>query len=43
MYFQVKPPENDSKNTFKEKETTHKIPLMFLDVNVINESEILRF
>ena len=43
MYFQVKVPENGSKNIFEEKETTHKIGLIFLDVNVLTESWILLF
>ena len=37
MYVQVKVPENGKKNIFRDKETTNKIPLMFLDVNVLTK------
>ena len=37
MHFQVKMPENGKKNIFREKQTTNKMPLMFLDVNVLRE------
>ena len=30
-------PENGRKNVFREKQTTKKVPLMFLDVKVLTE------
>ena len=38
MHFQVKMLENGTKNIFKDKETTKKLPLMFFDVKVITET-----
>ena len=38
MPFQVKMAQTDRKNIFRDKETTNKIPLMFLNVNVLSES-----
>ena len=43
MYFEVEIPENGTKNMFRDKETTKKVPLMFLDVKLVTESEQLRF
>ena len=38
MYFQVKMPQNGSKKkTFRDKQTTNKVPRMFLDVKLIPE------
>ena len=37
MHFKVKMPENDRKNIFRDKQTTNKVPLMFLDVRVLTE------
>ena len=37
MHFQVKMPENDRKNIFRDKQTTSRLPLMFLDVKVFTE------
>ena len=37
MYFQVESPENGTKNIFRDKQTTKKVPLMFLDVKVVKE------
>ena len=37
MYLKVKMPENGRKNVFKGKQTTNKVPLMFLDVKVLTE------
>ena len=37
MYFQVKMPENGRNNIFRDKQTTNKVPLMFLDVKVLAE------
>ena len=34
MHFQVKMRENGRKNIFREKQTTNKVPLMVLDVEV---------
>ena len=42
MHFQVKMAENGRKNIFKDKQTTHKVPLMFLDVKVLMERQQLR-
>ena len=35
MHFQVKMRENGKNNIFRDKQTRKKIPLKFLDVNVI--------
>ena len=37
MPFQVKIPQNDMKNVFRDKQTTNKVPLVFLDVKVLTE------
>ena len=37
MNFQVKMPENGRKNRFRVKQTTKKVPLMFLGVKVLTE------
>ena len=37
MYFQVEIPESGTKNIFRDKQTTKKVPLMFLDVKVVKE------
>ena len=37
MQFEHKMPENATKNIFREKQTTNKVPLMFLDVKVLME------
>ena len=39
----MKLPENGRKNIFTDKQTTNKIPLMLLDINVLMESQILHF
>ena len=33
MYFQVESPENGTKNIFRDKQTTKKVPLMFQMLN----------
>ena len=43
MYFQVESPENGTKNIFKDKQTTKKVPLMFSDVKFVLERQELRF
>ena len=43
MHFQVKMPENGTKNIFREKQTINKVPLMFLDVKGFTELYELRF
>ena len=35
--FQVRMLENDRKNIIRDKQNTTKIPLMFLDVQVVTE------
>ena len=42
MHFQVKIPENGTKNIFREKQTINKV-LMFLDVKGFTELHELRF
>ena len=37
MHFQVKPPEQGREKIFKDKQTTSKVTLMFLDAKVITE------
>ena len=37
MNFQIKMPENGRKNIFREKETTNKVPLVFLVFKVLAE------
>ena len=34
MYFEVKVPEKGRNNIFRDEQTTNKIPLMLLDVNM---------
>ena len=36
MYFQVKMQENGTKNIFRDKQTTNKVALIFLDVKVLS-------
>ena len=43
IHFKVKMPENGRKNIFTDKEKRKKIPLKFLDVDVVSESLIFRF
>ena len=43
MHLQVKMPGNGGRNIFRDKQTTNKIALMFLDVKVLTEREQLRF
>ena len=38
MLFQITMPENVRKKIFREMQTTNKMPLIFLDVNVFTES-----
>ena len=35
MYLQVKIPENGRKNVFRDKQTTNKVSVVFLDVKVL--------
>ena len=35
MHFQIKMPENRSKNIFRGKQGRNQVPLMFLDVKVL--------
>ena len=37
MHFQVKIPEKGRKNIFREKQTTNKVPPMFLEAKVPTE------
>ena len=37
MHFQVKAPENDRWNRFRERQTTKKVPLLFLDAKLLTE------
>ena len=37
MHFQLKVPENGLKHVFRHMQTTNKVPLMFLGVNVLIE------
>ena len=37
MNFEVKMPQNGRKNIFRDKQTTKKVPLTFLDVQVVTE------
>ena len=37
MHFQVKMPEIDRNKMFREKQTTNKVALMFLDLKVLTE------
>ena len=38
MYFQVKMPENGRKNMFRDEQTTHKVPLMLLDIKILMQT-----
>ena len=38
MHFQVKMPDNCRENIFRDKQTTNKLPLMFLDIKVLSET-----
>ena len=35
LQFQVKMPENGTKNIFREKKTANKEPVMFLDIKLL--------
>ena len=37
MHFQVKRRGNGTKNIFRDRQKTNKVPLMFLDVEVLRE------
>ena len=37
MHFHFEMHENHRKNRFRDKQTTKKVPLMFLDVEVLTE------
>ena len=37
MHFEVEMPENGRQNIFRDKQTTKKVPLIFLDFKVITE------
>ena len=37
MRFQLKKPQNGSKNIFRDKQTTNKTSLMFLDIKEVTE------
>ena len=37
MNFEVKMPQNGRKNIFRDKQTTKKVPLIFLDVQVVTQ------
>ena len=37
MYLEVKMPQNDRKKIFRDKQTTNKVPLMFLDAKVLTD------
>ena len=37
MYFKVEIPESGTKNMFRNRQTTNKVPLMLLDVKVLAE------
>ena len=37
MHFQVENPENGRENIFRDKQTTKKVPLIFLNVKVFTE------
>ena len=37
MYLQAKMPENGRRNVFRDKQTTNKVPMMFLDSNVLTQ------
>ena len=43
MLFQFKMPENGRKNRFRDKQRPNNLPLMFLDVKILTEREILHF
>ena len=37
MHIYVETPKNDRKTIFRDKQTTNKVPQMFLEVQVITE------
>ena len=37
IHFQVKMPENGRNKIYRDKQTTNKVPLMFLDVKLLTE------
>ena len=37
MHFQVKNSENRTNNTFRDNETTKKVPVSFLDAKLLSE------
>ena len=37
MYIQTQMPQSGTKNIFSNKETTNKVPLMFLNVKVLKQ------
>ena len=43
MHLQVNIPDNGRKNIFKDKQTAKNVPLIFLDLNVLMETQILWF
>ena len=43
MQFAVKMPENSRKIIFRDKQTTNKVPQMFLDVKIAYGKEINTF
>ena len=43
MYLQVKMPENGRKNVFSDKQTTNKLPLIFLDAKVLTQKVRMTF
>ena len=43
MHLQVNIPDNGRKNIIKEKHTEKIVPLIFLDLNVLMERQILPF
>ena len=43
MHFQVKMLDNGRNNIFIDKETTKKVEVMFLNVKVLTESQLLHY
>ena len=37
MVFRVKMQQNGRKNSFRDKQTRNKVPLMFLHINLLTE------
>ena len=37
MYLESRMPQNGKKNVLRDKQTTKKVPLMFLDLKVLTE------